>query len=83
MILFKNRRNEAYETIDPAEERFDTVLGLVKDLPRDDYNRLKEAMDLSYEAYQKIKDVKTAEEREYNVSDINAIENNLDAELMV
>lgn len=57
-----------HEVKDPVEERFDSMMCLIKDLPRADYNRLKEAMDLGYSAYQKVKNVKTADEKE--VADI-------------
>ena len=49
---------------DPAEARFDAMMELIKDLPRADYNRLKDAMDLGYNAYQKVRSVKTADEKE-------------------
>ena len=44
--------------------RFDAMMELIKDLPRTDYNRLKDAMDLGYNAYQKVRNVKTADEKE-------------------
>lgn len=49
--------------IDPIEERFQAVVELVKDLPRSDYNRLKEGMDLAYSAYEKMRKVQTVEEK--------------------
>lgn len=49
---------------DPVEQRFDSMMELIKDLPRADYNRLKDAMDLGYNAYQKVKNVKTLDEKE-------------------
>lgn len=49
---------------DPVEQRFDSMMELIKDLPRADYNRLKDAMDLGYNAYQKVKNVKTVDEKE-------------------
>ena len=49
---------------DPVEMRFDAMMELIKDLPRADYNRLKDAMDLGYSAYQKVRNVKTADEKE-------------------
>ena len=36
---------------------FDSMMDLVKDLSRKDYNRLKDAMDLGYNAYQKVKNI--------------------------
>ena len=49
---------------DPVEMRFDAMMELIKDLPRADYNRLKDAMDLGYNAYQKVRNVKTADQKE-------------------
>lgn len=57
---------------DVAEERFNLIINLIKDLPKADYNRLKDAMDLSYSAYQKIRNVKTNDEKE--VEDITNAE---------
>lgn len=51
-------------TVNPDEVRFDSMMELIKDLPRADFNRLKDAMDLGYNAYQKVKNVKTADEKE-------------------
>ena len=48
------------------------MMELIKDLPRADYNRLKDAMDLGYNAYQKVKNVKTVDEKE--VEDILSAE---------
>lgn len=60
MFRFKKRDNirgpEFFE-YDPVEERFDSMMTLVKDLSRKDYNRLKEAMDLGYNAYQKVRNI--------------------------
>lgn len=64
MRFFKKKRARTYE--DPAESRFDSMMDLIKDLPRADYNRLKDAMDLGYNAYQKVRNVKTADEKEVN-----------------
>ena len=41
-------------------------------MPKADYNRLKGAMDLGYSAYQKVRNVKTADEKE--VEDILSAE---------
>lgn len=73
--LFKKRRTE-YE--DPSELRFDAMMDLVKDLSRSDYNRLKKAMDLGWQSYQTVRNVKTDDEKE--VSDINDIERALQNE---
>ena len=49
---------------DPVESRFDSMMTLIKDLPRTDYNRLKKAMDLGYDAYQTVKKVQAEEEKD-------------------
>lgn len=74
MSIFRKKHIE----IDIDEYRFDSMMSLIKELPRTDYNRLKEAMDLGYEAYQKVRKVKTADERELN--DIAQIDKSLSKE---
>ena len=61
MKLFRKREQVQYSIV---EQKFDVMMGLIKDLPRADYNRLKDAMDLGWSAYQKIRNVKTLEEKE-------------------
>ena len=75
--LFRRKRT-VYE--DPAELRFDAMMDLVKDLSRPDYNRLKKAMDLGYQSYQTVRNVKTDDEKE--VSDINEVERSLQSKMM-
>ena len=70
-MIFKKKR--VLESV--AEQRFDNMMGLIKDLPRADYTRLKDAMDLGYNAYQKVKNVKTVDEKE--LEDIDDIERSL------
>lgn len=60
-MIFKRKR---ITLIDPAEQRFDAMMELIKDLPKADYNRLKDAMDLGWNAYQKVRNVKTADEKD-------------------
>lgn len=74
MRIFRLRK----QFIDPVEQRFDSMMELIKDLPRADYNRLKDAMDLGYSAYQKVKNVKTLDEKE--VADILSAEKVLNKE---
>lgn len=59
MKFFKKKR-----ALDAVESKFNTMMGLIKDLPKADYKRLKEAMDLGYDAYQKVRNVKTTDEKE-------------------
>ena len=65
-------RKKKHIVEDPVEQRFDAMMELIKDLPKADYNRLKDAMDLGYSAYQKVRNVKTADEKE--VEDILSAE---------
>lgn len=74
-MIFK-RRKKILESV--AEQRFDSMMTLIKDLPRADYTRLKDAMDLGYNAYQKVKNVKTVDEKE--LEDIDDIEKLMEKE---
>ena len=74
MKLFKKRKH----TPTSSEQKLNTIIDLVKDLPRADYNRLKKGMDLIYNGYQEIRNAKTMDEKEYG--DIDNIEVNLEKE---
>lgn len=52
-----------------SEVKLNTIIELVKDLPRADYNRLREGMELIYNGYQKIKNAKTTDEKEFGIID--------------
>lgn len=69
-MCLRRKRKQVLESV--AEQRFDNMMELIKDLPRADYTRLKDAMDLGYNAYQKVKNVKTEEEKE--LEDIEEID---------
>lgn len=51
MKIFKKK----IVNIPSSEAKLNTIIELVKDLPRADYNRLREGMELIYNGYQKIK----------------------------
>lgn len=72
-IFKKHKRLE-----DPVELRFDAMMVLIKDLPKADYNRLKKAMDLGWQSYQTVRNVKTEDEKEYG--DIDEAERKLEKE---
>lgn len=55
-ILRKKKQSKFFEE-DVIDDRFDQMMDLVKDLSRKDYNRLKDAMDLGYNAYQKVRNI--------------------------
>ena len=74
MGIFKKRK----QFVDPTEEKFDAMMSLIKDLPRSDYNKLKDAMDMGYNAYQKVRNVRTADEKE--TGDIDEIASKLEKE---
>ena len=59
-----------------SESKLNTIIDLVKDLPRPDYNRLREGMELIYNGYQKIKNAKTNNEKE--LGDIDTMESVLE-----
>lgn len=58
---------------DPVEARFETMMGLVKDLTPKDYRRLKKAMDSGYEAYNIVRNIKTDDDI-FEKSEINLLE---------
>ena len=74
MKLFKKHTTQ---TISSSEAKLNTIIELVKDLPRADYNRLREGMELIYNGYQKIKNAKTNNEKE--LGDIDNMEAILEA----
>lgn len=57
-------RKKKYTYVDPVEQTFNVMIKLIKDLPRADYNRLKKAMDLGWQSYQTVRNVKTDDERD-------------------
>ena len=59
--LFRRPRADFF-TEEPAEERFDAMMNLVKDLSRKDYNKLKKAMDSGYNAYQIVRGLEALDE---------------------
>ena len=75
MGLFK-KKSRKY--VDPVEQKFGSMMNLIKELSRADYNRMKKAMDLGWQSYQTIRDVKTDEEKEN--ADIDEAERILERE---
>lgn len=62
MCFTKKKKQSEFFIEDPAEQRFDAMMELVKDLSKRDYNRLKEAMDLGYTAYQKVRNIDNSDD---------------------
>lgn len=65
-------RRKRVDTEDIVEQKFDAMMNLIKDLPKADYRRLKKAMDLGYDSYQIVRNVKTTDEKD--VEDISDAE---------
>lgn len=61
MKLFRKKQ---HEFDDPVEQKFNKMIELIKDLSKADYNRLKKAMDLGWQSYQTVRNVKTDDEKE-------------------
>ena len=70
----KLKRNKKLLT--SSENKLNTIIELVKDLPKADYNKLKDGMDLIYNGYQKIRSARTTDEKEYD--EITNIEKSLE-----
>lgn len=68
-MLFKKTKTQP---ITSSEAKLNTIIDLIKDLPRPDYNRLREGMELIYNGYQKIKNAKTNDEKE--LGDIDSMD---------
>lgn len=64
MKLLHKHKHKPEPTLTSSEWKLNTIMELVKDLPRGDYNRLREGMDLIYNGYQKIRNAKTTDEKE-------------------
>ena len=64
MKLLHKHKHKSEPTLTSSEWKLNTIMELVKDLPRADYNRLREGMDLIYNGYQKIRNAKTTDEKE-------------------
>lgn len=58
-FLQKNKVTE-----DRVEARFQTIVELVKDLDKREFNRLKKGMDLAWQSYQEVRQAKTSVEKE-------------------
>ena len=69
--MFKRNKEDT-----KLEISFKTILPLIENLNKRDYERLKEAMDLGRQAVEKLRNVKTIEEHEFE--DIDKVERKLD-----
>lgn len=60
-MIFKRKQKKSE---DKLEERLDTISELTRDLERPEFNRLLDALKSVFDARQKLKGVKTNEEKE-------------------
>lgn len=58
------RRKKVVSRYDRVEEKFQTIVALIKDLDRREFNRLQEGISLAWEAYNKVRQAKTNEDKE-------------------
>ena len=77
MVLAKFIRKKR-STNDRVEERFQAVVGLIRDLDKKEFNRLKEGMELVWQGYQKVGQAKSSTEKEFE--DIEKAEKILEAD---
>lgn len=61
-----------------VEQKFQVIVDLIKDLDRKEFNRLKEGIDLAWQAYNKVSQAKTSLEKE--IEDIDLPERILEEE---
>lgn len=66
--MFKRREREA--TVTTLEYVFQTVADMTRDLDKRELNRLIEGITLTWEAWQKIKQARTAEDKELDAIDM-------------
>ena len=59
--MFKRIKRSVYT--DRVEERFQTIVTLIKDLDKREFNRLVEGMTLAWEAYNKVRQARPADEK--------------------
>lgn len=70
------RRKEELKTYYSTESKLEIIVGLIKDLSRSEYNKLRDGMDLIYNGYQKLNNSRTSTEKESD--DLNGLERLID-----
>ena len=58
------KRKEEPKTYYSTESKLEIIVGLIKDLSRSEYNKLRDGMDLIYNGYQKLNNSRTSTEKE-------------------
>lgn len=69
MVLLRRKTRHSKSRV---EEKFQTIVDLIKDLDKKEFNRLKEGIDLAWQCWDKIKHVKTKGDKQNG--DIDEIE---------
>lgn len=62
MSIFRKKSEPVFFEEDTLDIKFDEMMVWIKDLSRKDYNRLKKAMDLDYNAYQTLHGIEPSDE---------------------
>lgn len=75
MVLLRRKTRHSKSRV---EEKFQTIVDLIKDLDKKEFNRLQEGMDLAWRAYNKVSQAKTTTEKE--LADIEVTEKILEEE---
>ena len=74
----RKRKNRQELTVNRVENRFQTVVELVRDLDEEELSRLLKGVKLCWQGYREVEQAKSAEEKEY--SDIDSTEMFLEEE---
>lgn len=64
MKFLRKKKRKAGETPDYIEARFQTAVDLIKDLDRKEFNRFIDGLTLTWQGYDKIRQVQSREEKE-------------------
>ena len=70
------RRKEEPKTYYSTESKLEIIVGLIKNLSRSEYNKLRDGMDLIYNGYQKLNNSRTLTEKESD--ELNDLERIID-----
>lgn len=75
---FLRKRNKQELNINRVENRFQTVVDLVRDLDEEELSRLLKGVKLCWQGYREVEQARSAEEKEYG--DIDSVEDMLEKE---
>lgn len=71
--LSRKRRNRQELNVNRVENRFQTVVELVRDLDEEELSRLLKGVKLCWQGYREVEQAKPAEEKEYSEIDSTEI----------